>query len=118
MDLAAESFMEENPGTTIKVRDIGDTDLYERMTVGMGAGGSGLPDLSIMHTDELRGYLEQFPDQFTDLSELGFDEHVDKFVDFKAEAITTDDGTVVAMPWDIGPRSEEHTSELKSRGHL
>ena len=103
MEMAAESFMEEHPNTQVTVRDIGDHDLYERLTVGMASGGSGLPDVSIIHSDELHGYLDQFPDQFTDLGEMGFEEHMDKFVDFKAEVVRDADGKIVAMPWDIGP---------------
>lgn len=103
MELAAERFMEEYPDVTINVRDIGDADLYERMTVGMGSGGSGLPDVSIMHSDEIAGYTEQFPDQFLNLTEWGFGEQEDKFVDFKAEVIKNSEGNIIAMPWDIGP---------------
>lgn len=72
LDLAAERFMEKHPDAQITVRDIGDSDLYERLTIGMGSGGSGLPDVSIIHSDELHGYLEQFPDQFLNLGEMGF----------------------------------------------
>lgn len=112
LQLAADDFMEMHPDVEITVRDIGDSDLYERMTVGMGSGGSGLPDVSIIHSDELAGYVEQFPNQFTHLGELGFDEHMDKFVDFKAEVVTNSDGEIVAMPWDIGPAAVFYRVDL------
>src|SRR5699024_306921 len=103
MELAAEKLMEEHPDTDIVVNDPGQSDLDERLTIGMGSGGSGLPDVSMVQSYDLPDYVEQFPDQFLDIGEMGFDEHIDKFVEFKSALAYNGEGNIIAAPWDVGP---------------
>ncbi|PRO67009.1 extracellular solute-binding protein [Alkalicoccus urumqiensis] len=103
MELAVEGFQEQYPDVNVTVEDIGREDVYDRLTVGLAAGGSGLPDVTLVETDRLDNYAAEFPDGFVNLSEHGFDEHEDKFVDSKVEAMKNDDGDFIYAPWDIGP---------------
>ncbi|WP_444684966.1 ABC transporter substrate-binding protein [Alkalicoccus luteus] len=103
MELAVEQFQEEYPDVDVVVEDIGTEDLYDRLTVGLASGGSGLPDVTMIETDRLDNYFAEFPDGFVNLSEYGFDEHEGEFPEAKAEAMKDADGNFLAAPWDIGP---------------
>ncbi|MCE7792701.1 extracellular solute-binding protein [Salipaludibacillus sp. CUR1] len=103
MEIAIEGFQEEYPDVEVTVEDIGREDLYDRLTVGLAAGGSGLPDVTMVETDRLDNYIAEFPDGFVNLSEYGFDDHEDKFAESKIETMKNNDGDFVAAPWDIGP---------------
>lgn len=103
MEAAVEGFQEQYPDVDIVVEDIGREDLYDRLTVGFAAGGSGLPDVTLIETDRLDNYFAEFPDAFENLSDHGFDEHEDKFPEAKAAAMKNADGDYLAAPWDIGP---------------
>ncbi|MDX6153981.1 ABC transporter substrate-binding protein [Marinococcus sp. PL1-022] len=103
LEQAAEQFMEEHPDVEITVQDSSTDDVYERLTVGLGSGGSGLPDVVSLESSQLENYKSQFPDGFMNLSENGFDEHADKFTEFKVDAAQDENGDFISMPWDIGP---------------
>lgn len=97
-----ELFNKEYPDVKVTVEDFGSGDLYEKLTVGLASKGSGLPDVVLMEDERIPGYIDQFPDGFLNLSELGFDEYADLFSDAKIESVTHD-GNLIAAPWDIGP---------------
>ena len=103
MEQAIEGFNELYPNVTVNVEDVGREDVYDRLTVGLAAGGSGLPDISLVETDRLDNYFAEFPQGFVNLDDYGFSEHEDKFADSKVEAIKGPDGSNLAAPWDIGP---------------
>jgi lactose/L-arabinose transport system substrate-binding protein len=103
MELAIEGFQEIHPNVEVNVEDIGREDLYDRLTVGLAAGGSGLPDITLVETDRLDNYKAEFPDGFMNLSEKGFDQYESMFAESKIQAMKNSDGDFVAAPWDIGP---------------
>lgn len=103
MELAIEGFNEEYPDVEVNVQDIGRLDLYDRLTVGLAAGGSGLPDVTLIETDRIDNYVAEFPEGFLNLSEYGYDEYASEFGDAKIQATQNDDGDFIAAPWDVGP---------------
>ena len=100
--LSVDKFKEQYPDVDVVVEDFGSGDLYEKLTVGLVSKGSGMPDVILMEDERIPGYVNQFPDGFQNLSEMGYDKHANLFSESKLESVTHD-GHLVAAPWDIGP---------------
>lgn len=73
MKATAKAFEKDHPGVTIKVQDVGNPAIWDKITSGMAAGGTGLPDVMDIGGDYMDNYLETFPDGFADLSARGAD---------------------------------------------
>lgn len=97
-----EKFNEQYPDVKVKVEDFSSGDLYEKLTVGLVSKGAGMPDVMLLEDERIPGYLQQFPDGFVDLAEMGYDKHKDLFSDSKWELVHAN-GKLAAAPWDIGP---------------
>jgi lactose/L-arabinose transport system substrate-binding protein len=67
----AEAFEKSHPGVTIKVLDLGNPAIWDKITAGMAAGGVGLPDVMDIGGDYMSNYLETFPDGFANLGDKG-----------------------------------------------
>ncbi|WP_043929686.1 ABC transporter substrate-binding protein [Bacillus sp. EB01] len=103
MKEAVDKFQEKHPDVKVKVEDFNSSDLYDKLTVGLAARGSGLPDVVLMEDERIPGYLYQFPEGFLKLNELGYDKYKDSFNPAKVAAVQDKDGNFIAAPWDIGP---------------
>jgi lactose/L-arabinose transport system substrate-binding protein len=101
LDVTAKLFMEKYPNTTVNVVDMGRSDVYDRVTVGLSAGGQGLADV-IQMDERLPSFSYNFPDGFTDLTEL-LKPYVKDFDPSKIPVISLEDGSMVGVPWDSGP---------------
>jgi lactose/L-arabinose transport system substrate-binding protein len=108
---AAKEFQQENPNIELKVEDIGRLDVYDKLSTGLAAGGTGLPDIVLVEDDRIHGYVEAFPKGFLNLSEKGFDKHADHFPQFKKD-LTMVDGKFYAMPFDAGPTGMFYRKDL------
>lgn len=102
LKLSVDKFNEQYPDVEVVVEDFGSGDLYEKLTVGLVSKGSGMPDVILMEDERIPGYVNQFPDGFANLSEMGYDQYRDLFSESKLESVSYDD-YLVAAPWDIGP---------------
>ncbi|MED3550962.1 sugar ABC transporter substrate-binding protein [Cytobacillus praedii] len=100
---SVEIFQKKYPDVEVKVEDFGSGDLYEKLTVGLAARGSGLPDVVLMEDERIPGYTHQFPQGFLPLNKLGYDKYKDSFNPAKVAAVQDKDGNMIAAPWDIGP---------------
>lgn len=95
-------FRKANPGVDVSVVDTGRNDLYDRATTGFAAGGVGLPDVLILESDRLSGYVQVFPQGIANLSGLGAERLRDRIASNKwPQAILN--GDIYAIPWDVGP---------------
>ncbi|QCJ41017.1 sugar ABC transporter substrate-binding protein [Bacillus sp. S3] len=103
MKASVEKFQKKYPDVKVKVEDFNSGDLYEKLTVGLAARGSGLPDVVLMEDERIPGYTFQFPQGFSNLTKLGYDKYKDSFNPAKVAAVQDKDGNFVAAPWDIGP---------------
>lgn len=103
MKAAVEDFQKQYPDVKVQVEDFNSGDLYEKLTVGLAARGSGLPDVVLMEDERIPGYINQFPQGFLNLSKLGYDKHKDSFNPAKVASVQDKDGNFIAAPWDIGP---------------
>lgn len=96
-------FNEQFPDVTVTVEDLGNQQVFDRMLAGCAAGGSGLPDIVSVENHESEIFWAQFPDCFTDLVPLGYDDETAAlFPDFKRVELEVGD-VRYAMPWDSGP---------------
>lgn len=102
LEKAAEEYKKINPNAEIKISDISPEDAYVKISVSLQARGVGLPDVMLIEDSYLRGYLENWPNAFTNLSSLGFDEYAKEFPEFK-NLNAQIDGQYHAMPFDAGP---------------
>ncbi|MFJ4188621.1 ABC transporter substrate-binding protein [Kitasatospora sp. NPDC089509] len=97
------AFEKDNPGIKVDVQDIGNPAIWDKITVGLAAGGQGLGDVLHIGCDYLPGYLEKFPGGLADLSAFGADAHKDKFAKGLWPVVTGKDGHVYALPWEVNP---------------
>lgn len=105
----AETYMADNPGTTINVVDTGYDNAYDKISVALQAG-TGLPDLITLETERLPGYIEAFPTGFVDLApRFGADEA--DFDPSKWAAAQNEDGQLFALPWDSGTQALYYRSD-------
>ncbi|MBE1556303.1 ABC transporter substrate-binding protein [Sporosarcina limicola] len=102
LKLSVDKFKEEYPDVEVEVEDFNSGDLYEKLTVGLVSKGSGMPDVILMEDERIPGYVNQFPEGFLNLSEMGYDKHKALFSEAKLENVMHED-SIVAAPWDIGP---------------
>ena len=103
LEAVAPGFMAANPGVTVTVEDLGNGQVFDRMLAGCAAGGTDLPDIVTVENHESEIFWAQFPDCFTDLGTLGYDDAMaSQFPDFKRIELEPN-GVAYAMPWDSGP---------------
>jgi cellobiose transport system substrate-binding protein len=78
------------------------------------AAGSGLSDIEAIEVDWLAALMEE-SDAFVDLSDS---EVEGRWLDWKAEAATTEDGALIGYGTDIGPEGICYRSDLFKRAGL
>ncbi|MFW6234016.1 MAG: ABC transporter substrate-binding protein, partial [Spirochaetota bacterium] len=100
LQVTADLFMEQYPDVEVIVSDIGRTDVYDRVTVGLTAGGEGLPDV-IQLDERLPSFSYNFPGGFMDLTDL-MEPYMDQIDPSKVPVISHED-SIIAAPWDSGP---------------
>lgn len=104
VEFAAEKYNEAKgeEAVVLEKTNIGAPDIYQKITTGLQAGGTGLPDLMLVEDSVMPDYLNNFSDNFLDLNELGFDEIKDLFASYKVDAISKE-GHTYGFPFDSGP---------------
>ncbi|CRK82302.1 ABC transporter substrate-binding protein [Neobacillus massiliamazoniensis] len=103
MKASIAEFQKKYPDVKVKVEDFNSGDVYSKLTVGLAARGSGLPDVVLMEDERIPGYVHQFPQGFLNLTKLGYGKYKDSFNQAKVAAVQDKDGNFIAAPWDIGP---------------
>ncbi|MFG1754112.1 ABC transporter substrate-binding protein [Streptosporangium sandarakinum] len=99
----AEDFEQSHPGIKVDVQAVGNPAIWDKITIGMAAGGKGLADVLHIGVDYLPGYMDKFPGGLADLRKLGADKYKDAFAKGLWPTVTGKDGGVYAMPWEVNP---------------
>ncbi len=87
----------------MKVEDLGNAQVHDRLLAACAAGGVGLPDIVSVQNRRAEVFWQQFASCFTDLTELGYDDGVAAlFPDYKRTELEVGEARY-AMPWDTGP---------------
>ncbi len=101
LEAAIPAFEEEHPGITIEVENVGNPAIWDKITTGMAAGGSGLADIMNVGVDYMGNYIETFPDGFANLSELGADELAPEFPTSLFGSAQNASGEVFGIPYEV-----------------
>lgn len=102
-------YEELNPNVTIEHRKAATSnEARDNMNTRLAAGGSGLADIEAIEVDWLPE-LMQYPDQFADLSSPDVE---GRWLDWKVQQATTEDGKLVGYGTDIGPEAVCYRSDL------
>ncbi len=106
------SFQEMHPDVDVVVEDLGNQNVYDRGLAGCAAGGFDLPDVYLVENNEAPVFWAQFPDCFVDLRDLGAEELLTEFPDFKWPELRGQDGAIYAIPYDSGPTAIFYRRDL------
>lgn len=103
VEYAVEQYHTDNPDSTVEVDIQNVPDTVSKVSTFLAAGTTqGLPDLVLMDNLQIQTFLQQFPDSFVNLSEMGFDEYKDDFSESQWDLLSQD-GNIYAFPFDIAP---------------
>ena len=101
LEAAIPAFEDANPGITVKVENVGNPAIWDKITTGMAAGGEGLADIMNIGVDYMGNYIETFPDGLANLSEMGADDLEDDFPATLWGSAQNADGAVFGIPYEV-----------------
>ncbi|MEV4559300.1 sugar ABC transporter substrate-binding protein [Kitasatospora sp. NPDC049285] len=94
------AFNAQYPDIKVTVEDIGNPAIWDKITTGLAAGGTGLADVLHIGVDYLPGYVEKFPNGLADLGKLGANQYRDAFAQGLWATVSGRGGRVNALPWE------------------
>ncbi len=109
-----EAFQAEYPDIEVEFQISATADLYQKMLLGLSAGGEGLPDVAAVETSNLA--------QFVDVG--GLMDITDKVAAYKNKmnaykwADASKNGKIYAMPWDSGPVALYYRTDVFEKAGL
>lgn len=103
----AEKFKQKYPNVDIQVEDLGDSQVYDKLTTGLAAN-VGLPDVVTIEGERVATFVSKFPKGFVDLTN---DINKSDFLPVKISECTVN-GKVVAYPWDGAPAGLYYRKDL------
>jgi cellobiose transport system substrate-binding protein len=103
-----------HPGITIKHKKAGTVNEHQDNLYTKLAAGSGLSDIEAVEVDWLASLMEQ-SDKFVDLTDPAVE---GRWLDWKTEAATTEDGKLIGYGTDIGPEGICYRSDLFEKAGL
>ncbi len=95
------SFSKLYPGVKVNFPEIGQTDVYDKLTTGLAGGGAGLPDVVQVESDHMDVYTGKFPNGFVDLTDKAG--KYEKDFDPSKWAQSKNKNRILSVPWDSGP---------------
>lgn len=96
---AKEYYARDNPGVTVSVVSMAQTDIVQRLNTAFSAPNyAGLPDIVLIEDVRSQSYLRSYPGELRDLSPLVAG---DKFAEYKIKMVSLD-GKCFALPFDAG----------------
>ncbi|MER5865754.1 sugar ABC transporter substrate-binding protein [Kitasatospora sp. NPDC002040] len=104
-------FNKAYPDIKVTVQDIGNPAIWDKITTGLAAGGSGLADVLHIGVDYLPGYVEKFPTGLADLGPLGATKHKDAFAQGLWQTVAPK-GRVNALPWEANSGGFYYRADL------
>ena len=109
-----KEYEELNPNVTIEHKKAATSnEARDNLTTRLAAG-SGLSDIEAIEVDWLPELLE-FPDQFADLTDPAVE---GRWLDWKTEAATTEDGQLIGYGTDVGPQAVCYRADLFEKAGL
>lgn len=96
-----DGFNKLYPNVKVKVEEYGHSDVDDKFTTGLAAGGTGLPDVVTIEGTRLELVTTRFPDGLADLTDKA--SKYEKDFDPAKWAQSKVGGKVRSIPWDSGP---------------
>ncbi|MFJ5228619.1 ABC transporter substrate-binding protein [Kitasatospora sp. NPDC088391] len=109
------AFNVQYPNVRVRVEDIGNPAIWDKITTGLAAGGAGLADVLHIGVDYLPGYVEKFPNGLADLAALGANQYKDAFAPGLWATVTSKGGKVNALPWEANSAGFYYRADLFER---
>jgi len=95
---AAEKFKVKHPDVEFQFEDLGNDQVYDKMTTGL-ASNVGLPDVVSIEGERVATFASKFPKGFVDVTN---EINQRDFLPIKISECTVN-GKLVAFPWDAAP---------------
>lgn len=83
------------------VKESSPPDTYTKYNAEL-ASGSGVPDIMIVESEPAPSFISKFPNRFLDLTSR-ISDLKSQFAPAKWTDLTSEDGKIYGIPWDIGP---------------
>ena len=108
---AIDEFEEQNPTIKVDFQQTAYADTHTKLLTSLAAG-SGAPDVCSVGIDYVGAFSAR--GGLVDLAGAPFDgnQYKDAMVEYKWIQGSTEDGRVIAMPWDIGPSGLWYREDL------
>ncbi|OEO32021.1 hypothetical protein VW23_013535 [Devosia insulae DS-56] len=101
IEAAIPGFTALHPGVTVKVEDVGNPAIWDKITTGMAAGGAGLADVLNIGIDYIGNYIETFPNGLANLSTMGANDLAAQFPSGMWASGSGPDGAVYGIPYEV-----------------
>jgi len=112
IEYAKTQYANAHPDSNIEVVVQNVPDTVDKMSTFFASGiADELPDLVLMDNIQIQTFLQQFPDNFVNLSEMGFDQYKNDFSQAHWDLLSLD-GSIYAFPFDIAPIMMEVNTEI------
>lgn len=118
IEYAKEMYAQNHPESDIEVVVQNVPETVDKMSTFFAAGiADELPDIVLMDNIQIQTFLQQFPDKFVNLSDLGFDEYIDDFSKAHWKLLSLD-GSIYAFPFDIAPIMMEVNTDIMAESGI
>jgi len=107
-----DEYEASHPGVTITYESIQQEDEYWPALQTRLNAGSGVADIQGIEVGRIRDVANNQGDKWVDLTTTSAAAQIEKYVDWKVAAATTDDGKVLGMGTDIGPMAICYRTDL------
>lgn len=99
LNTAKEMYAATNPDVTIEIVNMGQEDIVAKLNTSLSSGAyEGLPELVLIEDYRIQGYLQSYPDEFADLSDIA---NPEDFAEYKT-GVNVVDGKFYGIPFDSG----------------
>ncbi|WP_433518818.1 ABC transporter substrate-binding protein [Nonomuraea sp. CA-143628] len=113
---AVEDYQKKNPGTQIKLTEVGSSvETAQALTTAL-AGGK-VPDLVLIQGDDLPKFVQQ-PQNFNDLRPMGADKIKGDYLDWVMSQSTAKGGEIIGIPTDVGGMAVAYRTDLFKKAGL
>ena len=116
LDANVAGFNKLYPNVKVTVQDLGQANVYDKLTTGLAAGGTGLPDVVQVESDRMDVYTTQFPEGFADLTEKA--SKYEKDFDPSKWAQSKPKNKVRSIPWDSGPSGVFYRTDMFTKASV
>ena len=98
-NVAKDMYAEANPDVKVNVVTMAQDDIVAKLNTSLASGSyEGLPDIVLIEDYRIQGYLNAYPDEFADLSDIA---SPDDFAEYKT-GVNQVDGKMYGIPFDSG----------------